>query len=63
MRLQIGRSVEHMVALRSVISFGLFSIKTADSAQPRNRSMVTRPLSSCEGGVWARDYTEKPWRA
>ena len=25
---------------------GLFSIKTADSAQPKIRSMVTRPLSS-----------------
>ena len=26
-------------------------------AQPRNRSMVTRPLSSWECGVWARDYS------
>jgi len=31
-------------------------VKTVDSAQPRNRSIVTRPFSSWEGGVWARDY-------
>ena len=30
----------------------------ADLAQPRNRSMVTRPLPSWEGGVWARDYED-----
>ena len=36
---------------------GLFSIKTADSAQPRNCSMVTRPFSLWEGGVWAWDYS------
>ena len=30
--------------------------ETADSAQPRNRSTVTRPFSSLEGGVWGRDY-------
>jgi len=35
---------------------GLFRIKTVDSAQPRNRSIVTRPFSSWEGGVWGRDY-------
>ena len=29
----------------------------ADSAQPRNRSMVTRPFSSWEGGVSERDYS------
>ena len=30
--------------------------ETADSAQPKNRSTVTRPL---EGGVWGRDQTEE----
>ena len=34
---------------------GLSNIKTVDSAQPRNRSIVTRPFSSWEGGVWERD--------
>jgi len=33
----------------------LFKINTADSAQPRNRSIVTRPFSPWEGGVWVRD--------
>jgi len=33
-----------------------FKINTAESAQPRNRSIVTRPFSSWEGGVWAWDY-------
>ena len=28
----------------------------ADSAQPRKRSIVTRPFSLWEGGVWGRDY-------
>ena len=32
-----------------------FKINTAESAQPRNHSIVTRPFSSWEGGVWARD--------
>ena len=35
---------------------GLPKNETADSAQPRNRSSVTRPFSSLEGGVWGRDY-------
>ena len=35
---------------------GLPKNETADSAQPRNRSTVTRPFSSLEGGVWGRDY-------
>ena len=35
---------------------GLPKNETADSAQPRNRSTVTRPFSSLEGGVWERDY-------
>ena len=35
---------------------GLGENKTVDSAQPRKRSIVTRPLSSREGGVWGRDY-------
>ena len=30
--------------------------KTVESAQPRNRSIVTRPFLSSEGGVWVRDY-------
>ena len=30
--------------------------KTADSAQPRKCSNVTRPFSSLEDGVWVRDY-------
>jgi len=34
----------------------IVQIKTVDSAQPRNHSIVTRPISSWEGGVWARDY-------
>jgi len=37
-------------------SIGLSKIKTVDSAQPGNRSIVTRPFSSWEGGVWAWDY-------
>jgi len=32
-----------------------FKIKDAESAQPRNHSIVTRPSSSREGGVWAGD--------
>ena len=35
---------------------GLPKSKTADLAQPRNRSTVTRPFSSLGGGVWGRDY-------
>jgi len=35
---------------------GLSKIKTVDSAQPRNCSIVTRPFSSWEGGDWAWDY-------
>jgi len=35
---------------------GLSKIKTVDSAQPRNRSIVSRPFSSWEGGVWEWDY-------
>jgi len=33
----------------------LFKINTAESAQPRNCSIVTRPFSSWEGRVWAQD--------
>ena len=33
-----------------------FEYNTADSAQPRNRSVVIRLFYSWEGGVWARDY-------
>ena len=36
---------------------GLSKIKTIDSAQPRNHSIVTRPFSSWEGGVWPQDYS------
>ena len=35
---------------------GLFRIDTADSAQPKRCSMVTKPFSSQEGIVWAGDY-------
>jgi len=38
---------------------GLSTIITADSAQPRNCSIVTRPFSSWEGWVWARDYSTR----
>jgi len=34
---------------------GFSKIKTVDSAQ-RNRSIVTTPFSSWEGGVWEWDY-------
>ena len=46
----------HSVTWRYFI--GLSKIKTVDSAQPRNRSIVTRPFSSWdwEGGFWALDY-------
>ena len=30
---------------------------TADTAQPRKRSNVTRPFPS-RGGIWVRDYTQ-----
>jgi len=30
-------------------------IKTVDSAQPRNRSVVIKPFSSGESGIWAQD--------
>jgi len=33
-----------------------FKINTAESAQPRNCSIVTRPFSLWQGGVWAQDY-------
>jgi len=33
-----------------------FKINTAESAQPRNHSIITRPFSSWEGRVWASDY-------
>jgi len=40
--------------LNDVVLFHwLVQIKTVDSAQPRNCSIVTRPISSWEGGVWA----------
>jgi len=32
------------------------TIIIAESAQPRNCSIVTRPFSSWEGGVWEWDY-------
>ena len=32
-----------------------------DLAQPRNCSMVTRPFSSWEGGVWTHDYIWIGW--
>jgi len=38
---------------------GLSKIKTVDSAQPRNRSIVTRPLFLMRGVVWARDYDKR----
>ena len=38
---------------------GLPKTKTAESAKPRNRSTVTRPLSSLEGGVWAESNEVK----
>jgi len=31
-------------------------VQLCDLAQPRNHSIVTRPLTSREGVVWARDY-------
>jgi len=34
---------------------GFSKIKTVDSAQPRNHSIVTRPFSSWESRVWAQD--------
>jgi len=37
---------------------GLSKIKTVDSAQPRNRSIATRPFSLWEGGVRVRDCDE-----
>ena len=39
-------SCKHVINVRS-------KINTAESAQPRNPSIATRPFSSC--GVWARD--------
>ena len=29
-------------------------MKIADSAQPRKHSLVTKPISLWEGGVWAQ---------
>jgi len=64
-------NIDYMLAWRKAISLvyahawmtshysiGLSKIKTVESAQPRNRSTVTRPFKffSWEGGVWARDY-------
>ena len=37
---------------------GLRENRTAELAQPRKHSNVTRPFSSREGGVWVRDYWE-----
>ena len=62
MRLWIGQLVNRARGCMTWCYFiGLFSIKTVDSAQPRNCSVVTRPLSSWEGGVWARDCSWRAW--
>jgi len=42
------------ILLIYALTLGL-SIKTADSAQPRNCSTITKLFSLWEGGVWARD--------
>ena len=46
----------HMLHVTLSNLIGSLKTKTADSAQPRNRSTVTRPFSLREGGVWVRDY-------
>jgi len=35
----------------------LFKVNITELAQPRNCSIVTRPFSLSEGGVWAQDYS------
>ena len=50
---KVGRSSTWLHDI--VLFYWVVQYQDCYSAQPRNRSMVTRPLSSWEGGVWARD--------